>query len=90
MQQNDIIHNDLYNRNIIFDLKKKTNNYRFWFNFIIKKLYKNINSKTIDIDIKYINKFFLIIKKSLFDYNTEKILFLLLLIIKILILLIKF
>ena len=71
MQENNIIHNDLYNRNIIFDFKNnKPLVIDFGLSYNKNKFYKNVNKQTIDI--KYINKFIFHYKEQHFDYNSEK------------------
>ena len=71
MQKNNIIHNDLYNRNIIFDFKNnKPLVIDFGLSYDKNKFYKNINNH--NIDIKYINKFIFNYKEQHFDYNSEK------------------
>ena len=71
LQENNIIHNDFYNRNIIFDFKNnKPLVIDFGLSYNKNKFYKNVNKQIIDI--KYINKFFFNYREQHFDYNSEK------------------
>ena len=69
MQKNNIIHNDLYNRNIMFSFKKKIPIvFDFGLSYNKKKFFKINNS----IDIAYIHKIMFDYKELHFDYNNEK------------------
>lgn len=71
MQKNNIIHNDLYNRNILFDFKNnKPLIIDFGLSYNKNKFYKNVRKQIIDI--KYINKLIFNYKEKHFDYNSEK------------------
>lgn len=70
LQKNNIVHNDLYDRNIIFD--NKINSpiiIDFGLSYYIPKLY-NITDKKIYL--KYINKFYFDFRSDSYYHNTDK------------------
>lgn len=69
LQQKNIVHNDLYDRNIIYDDKKKLPIIiDYGLSYHTRKFYKR-NGK---VDIKYINKLFFDFRSNHYQYNIDK------------------